>query len=260
MRGTDPILRFLDGFESARGHKSKDCRSQTDYALARNQHRAAQDVSIDLVERIVFLRNAAGVDHAFDVYAVSGHAVENDARMKRCAFDGCKEFILRRALQIPAERDAAKVGVHEHRAVAVIPGHAQQAGLSGAIFIEAGAQCFYIGSGAGSDGIEDVSHGGEPRFDSRAQGMHAPLHHAADSRHQIHRRSDSDDACGGADDVHHVVSAATGADRVPMRIEGSDGNRNAGLETELFRPECREPAGDLIGGGVLALESCRGRP
>jgi hypothetical protein len=37
-------------------------------------------------------------------------------------------------------------------------------------------------------------------------------------------------------------------------VEGTDGNRNAGLETEFFRPECGELAGDVIGGGILAIE------
>jgi hypothetical protein len=38
--GANLVLRFLNGFESARGQESKNCRPETSHALARNQHRA----------------------------------------------------------------------------------------------------------------------------------------------------------------------------------------------------------------------------
>ena len=71
------------------------------------------------------------------VNAVFGHAIENHASVKGGAFDGGEEFVLRCALQIPSEGDAAQVGIYEDGAIAVVPGHAEQAGLAGAIIFEA---------------------------------------------------------------------------------------------------------------------------
>ena len=68
-----------------------------------------------------------------------GHAIQDYAGMKRRSFDRCEEFVLGRALQVPSQGDAAQVGVHQHGAIAVIPGHAQQAGLPGAILLQARA-------------------------------------------------------------------------------------------------------------------------
>ena len=45
--------------------------------------------------------------------------------MKRRPFDRREEFILGCALQVPSQRNAAQVGVHQHGAVAVVPRHAQ---------------------------------------------------------------------------------------------------------------------------------------
>jgi hypothetical protein len=53
------------------------------------------------------------------------HAIEDHAGVQRSAFDGGEEFILRRALQVPAKRDAAQVGIHQHSAVAVVPGQTE---------------------------------------------------------------------------------------------------------------------------------------
>ena len=84
-----------------------------------------KNVGVDLVENVIFLRNAAGVDDALDGDAVFGHAIENDAGVEGGAFDGGEEFVLRRGLQIPAESDAAQIGIDEDGAVAVVPGHAE---------------------------------------------------------------------------------------------------------------------------------------
>ena len=50
---------------------------------------------------------------------------------------------------------------------------------------------------------------------------------AADAGNQRLLVAEADDAGRGADDVDHVAEADVGADRVPMRVEGADGNRNA---------------------------------
>ena len=86
-----------------------------------------EHVGVDLVEHGVVLRNAAGVDDAIDGHAVLGHALEDDARVERRAFDGGEELVLRGVQQVPAEGDAAQLGIHQHRAVAVVPAQPQQA-------------------------------------------------------------------------------------------------------------------------------------
>ena len=69
--------------------------------------------------------------------AVLSHPFQNHARMEGRPFDGREQLVLRGVRQTPAERDAAQFGIHQHGAVAVIPGEAQQAGLAGAILAEA---------------------------------------------------------------------------------------------------------------------------
>src|SRR5581483_4224495 len=100
------------------------------------KHRSSEYVRIDLVKHVILLRNSAGIDHARDPHALVAHAVEDHARMKRRTFDRCEQFILRGALQIPAKRDAAQVRIYEDGAIAIVPRHPQETGLSGAIFLE----------------------------------------------------------------------------------------------------------------------------
>ena len=47
---------------------------------------------------------------------------------------------------------------------------------------------------------------------------------------------------------------AARADRVPMRVEGAHRNRDAGLQSQLFRPMSRELPSNLIGSRVLAIQ------
>ena len=63
--------------------------------------------------------------------AVFSHAIEDHAGVEGGAFDGGEEFVLRRVLKVPADGDAAEVWIHQDGAVAVVPGHAQEAGLAG---------------------------------------------------------------------------------------------------------------------------------
>ncbi len=173
---------------------------------------------------------------------------------KRGAFNGGEQFILRGALQIPTQGDAAQVRIHQHGAVAVVPGHAQQAGLPGAVVFQSLTQRLHVSSRASCDGVEDVSHCGEAGFDAGAPRMHASLHHATDAGHKVHRGRDADDAGRRADHVHHVVGAAAGADRVPVRVEGTDRNRDAGFQAQLSGPFRRKRSRDLIRSGVFAVE------
>jgi hypothetical protein len=46
------------------------------------------------------LRYAPRVDHAFDVYAMPSHAIQDNARVKSSSFDRGEEFILSCALQV----------------------------------------------------------------------------------------------------------------------------------------------------------------
>src|SRR5690348_8708686 len=115
-----------------------------------------------------------------------GHAVENYSGVKGGSFDRGEEFILSGALQVPSQRNSAQIGIHEDSSVTVVPRHAQQASLACAIALEPTRQCAYVRSCAQSDGIKNVSHGGEAGFDSGAERMHAALDDSAHPRNQIH--------------------------------------------------------------------------
>ena len=80
------------------------------------------------------------------------------------------------------------------------------------------------------------------------------MNNAANAGHQVHRRGDSNDASRCADDVHHVIGSAPGANSVPMRVERSYWDRNPCLQPQLFSPERRERTGDLIGRSVFAIQ------
>src|SRR5271170_1538981 len=256
VAGADFILGFFDGFEGARGEEREDGGTKADDAFCGNQDRPAEDVGVDLIEHLVFLRDAAGVDGALDGYAIFRHAVEDDAGVEGCALDGGEEFVLRSALQIPTEGDAAQIGIDEDGAVAVIPGDAEKSGLPSAIIFQALAERGNVCTCAGGDGAENVTDGGEARFNSGTKRVNAAVHDTAHSGNEIDGRGDADDAGGSADDVDHVICTAACTDGVPVRVEGTDGNGNTGFESQLFGPMRGEMACDVIGGDVFALEFC----
>ena len=70
-------------------------------------------------------------------HAVLFHPLQNHARVERRAFDGGEQLVLRRVRQPPAERDAAQFRIHQHGAIAVVPGEPQQSGLAGAVVLQA---------------------------------------------------------------------------------------------------------------------------
>src|SRR5205823_10441597 len=162
-------------------------------------------------------------------------------------------FVLRGGLQIPAEGNAAKIWIYKHGAIAIVPSDAKQAGLSGVIVFQSTAESWHIGFGARGNGLKNIADGGEAGFDAGALRVHTALDHATYAGNQTHRRSDSDDARGRANDVDNVFAAAAGADGIPMRVESADRNGDTGLQTELLRPMGREPASELIGSRVFTV-------
>ena len=81
------------------------------------------------------MRDAAAVDDALRGRSVFAEAIEDHAGVESSAFDGGEQFVLRGVQQVPSDGHAAEIGIDQDRAVAVVPGHAQQAGLAGAIFV-----------------------------------------------------------------------------------------------------------------------------
>src|SRR5690348_2855176 len=254
VRGADFLLRFLDGAERAGGEKRENGGAEAGDFAAGNENGAAKDIGVNLIEHGIFLRDAAGIDDALDFDAVFGHAIEDDARVEGGAFDGGEELVLSRVLQIPAESNAAQVGVDEDGAVAIVPGHAEKARLAGAIIFEAGAEGGDRGAGAAGDGFENIAGGGEARFDAREGGMDAAADDAANSGDELRGARDADDAGGSADDVDDVFFEQARADGVPMSVERTDGNGDAGAEAEFFSPGEREMASKLVGGLDGAFE------
>ncbi len=165
-----------------------------------------------------------------------------------------------RAGEVPAERDAAQLGIHQHRAVAVVPGQAQQAGLAGAVLVEAResaatlvparrAMASKISPVAESPASMPVLPGWiEPGTTPQTPGISAVL-----SR-------DGHDAGRGAHHVDHVAHPAAGADGIPMRVERAHGNGNAGAQAELGGPLGRELAGNRRRRSRSGPSACRARP
>src|SRR5260370_3665060 len=128
---TDLVWGFLNGLENASGEKRKNRRTEADNVTRGNKHGPPQHICIDLIQDVVFLGNASGVDHAADDDAVLFHAIQDDARVQRSAFYGGEQFVLRGGLQISAESNAAQVSVYEDGASAIVPREAEEASFTG---------------------------------------------------------------------------------------------------------------------------------
>ena len=186
------------------------------------------------------LRNAAAIDYPIDGHAVFSHAFENDARMKCCAFDRSKEFVLRRVQQVPAKRYAAQFRIDEHGTIAIVPAQAQQVRF---------AQRLYVSSPLLSsatfvfarlrNGFENIAGCRKARFYSRVCRMHTARYDAADTGNEAVRMLHGDDAGRRTDDVDDIAFLAAHADRIPVRIECSDRNRNARFEAESLSAHSR---------------------
>src|SRR5438067_2094899 len=254
MRRADFILRLFNSFESSGGHKCENGRAKAGHTLCWDQHGPAENVRIHAIQDFIFLRNTTGIDDTLNANTVCCHAIEDDAGVQRRTFDGCKKLVLCSALEVPSQSDSAQVRVHQHGAITVVPGEAQQSGLACAIIFQSFAQFRDIGPSPRGNRIKYVANRGKSCFDASTLWMNASLHHAANPGHQIWRWRDSNDASGSAYDVHHVIGATTGANGVPMCVEGSDRNRNSRLQSQLFRPERRERSCDLFGSCIFTLQ------
>ena len=207
--GQSAVLRLLDRLERAGREEREDRRAQAGDIALRHQHRLVQHVRVDLIEHLVLLRDAAAVDDAADRHAVLFHALENDARVEGGAFDGGEELVLRGVRQVPAERDAAEFGIHQHRAVAVVPGQAQQPGLPGAVVVESLATASATDVPARRAIASKMSPVAESPASMPAMlRMNRALHDAADARDQLRVLGDGHDAGRRADDVDDVAGAA----------------------------------------------------
>src|SRR6266567_943705 len=183
VRRANLVLRFFDRLESARGEERKDRRTQAGHAFRRNQYRPAEHVGVHAIQNFVLLRYPTGIDYALNMDSVAFHAVEDYARMEGGALNRREQFVLRGALEVPSQGDTTKIGIHQNRAIAVVPGHAQQTGLSGVIVLQPLAERRDIRTRASSDGIEDVADRGKPGFNASSLRMHASLHYAANAGH-----------------------------------------------------------------------------
>jgi len=247
-------LGLLDRLEGAGGEEGEDAGAERGRDAVGDEDGFVEDVGVDLVEDGVVLGYAAGVDDAGDGNAALGHAVEDDAGVEGGAFDGGEELVLGGVDEVPAEGDAAEGRVDEDGAVAVVPGEAEEAGLSGLVGVESDGEIFDGGSGAASDGFEDVSGGGEAGFDADEAGVDGAGDDAAHAGNKRGLRLHGDDAGGGTDDVDDVADAAACADGVPVCVERADGDGDAWLEAEFFGPLGAEVAGEVVAGEVVARE------
>src|SRR5579863_3145880 len=84
--------------------------------------------------------------------------------------------------------------------------------------------------------------------------MHASLHHSANTRNQVHRRRDANDAGRSPDDIDHVLGAATCTDGVPMSVESTNRYGNSRFQPKLFCPVRGKATRNFVRGGVLALK------
>ncbi len=136
MFRTNLVLRLFDRIERPGCEKSKYCRTETGDAFAWHQYHPTQHISVNLIEHVVLLRNATGIDHALYFNAMFRHSVQNNSRMECSAFNCGEQFVLRGALQVPTECNASQIRVHQNRTVAVVPGHTQKTGLPRPILLQ----------------------------------------------------------------------------------------------------------------------------
>src|SRR5579885_2359241 len=97
------FLRCLDRRKRFCCQQRKDARAKTRRNPSRNKHWLAQYVCINLVQHLVVLWNASGVDYAVYRNTISGHALEDDAGVEGSAFNCGIEFVLRCVNQVPSE-------------------------------------------------------------------------------------------------------------------------------------------------------------
>jgi hypothetical protein len=77
-----------------------------------------------LIEDAALLRNAAAVDDSIHRRSSLLHALKNDAGVQSGSLDGSEELILSHVHQVPAQGDAAEIGIDQNGPVTVVPCHA----------------------------------------------------------------------------------------------------------------------------------------
>src|SRR5208337_3700485 len=85
--------------------------------------------------------------------------------------------------------------------------------------------------------------------------MDAARHHAANAWNQLRLPAHGDDAGRGADHVDDISLTAPRANRVPVRVECSDGHWNASPQAKLLGPLRSEMPSQVIRGEIVARES-----
>src|SRR5690349_3598029 len=168
------------------------------------------------------------MDHALDRNAVLAHPFHDDPRVHRRPLDGGEQLVLGRVAQVPAERYSAETRIDEYRAIAVVPRHAQKSRLSGTMTRRPRRQRQRRAVRAQRNRLEDVPDGRQPGFDADELGMHRAGYDATDTGYAVGVLRDRDHARRRPDDVHDGALGHSGADRVPMRVERADWDRDAG--------------------------------
>src|SRR5947207_14541656 len=96
-------------------------------------------------------------------------------------------------LKVPANRHASEVGIHQYRAIAVVPSQAQQTSLSRAILVQSLAKFFNRGVRAPGNGAENVARRRESGFDSRESRMHTARNNPTNAWDQLSFRRRSEE-------------------------------------------------------------------
>src|SRR5882757_4972052 len=86
--------------------------------------------------------------------------------------------------------------------------------------------------------------------------MHTAFHDATDSGNQLRLFHVGDDAGRGADYIHDIALLRSCSDGIPVGIEGADWNGNSRAQAQLFCPDRREIAGNLIGCSIFPIQLC----
>src|SRR5437660_1537833 len=164
------------------------------------------------------------------------HAIENDTCMEGSTLNGCKQLVLCRVLQVPAESHSAEIRIDQHRAIAIVPRHSQETGLTRMIVLESFAERLDRSIGATRNRAEDISRRGEPRLNAGVLWMHTARNNSADAGNQLGLGSIGNNAGRRSHDVDHVAFLRARADSIPMGVEGSNRNWNSCTQSKFLRP------------------------
>ena len=164
------------------------------------------------------------------------HSLQNDSRMKRRPFDRREQLILRGVHQVPAQRHAAQLRIHQHRAIAVVPAQPQQPRLSRRDISPAPAKASTPSVPARRAIASKMSPVAEsPASIPKYAGctLLSPLRtRPAPARVLRHRN----DASRRADHIDHIALANIRPHRIPVRIERAHRNRDPRAQSQMSPP------------------------